>query len=153
MTEKIKIISGMIFEAYKTATYSKKNLMVKALVFLYVFCTTMFLKINYVQYDTLEWFSIINGIYGLGVIGLFTICLPDPADSVVRYDNEPAYDLISLLWVYPIAMVVTAGTLGLFGTAQPLVITLIAMIIRFVANLLMKNWFVKKNEKYIHGIA
>lgn len=140
-------------EFVKTATYSPKNFLVKVFTIAFVFGVSMFLKLSYYDYLPMNWFGIINGMYGLGVIGLFVIFQPHPADSLNRYANEPAYDLISLLWVYPIAMCVAAITIGLFGVAQPFIVTIITMGIKFVVNGRIKNALVKKNEEYIRTNA
>lgn len=152
IAEKVESIMNSIKEAIKTATYSKENLLVKIATFAFIFVATTFIKFSYNNCTPMQLIGVIIGCYSFGIVGLFAIFQPNSANSAIRYVNEPVYDLISIIWSYPLAIIVAIITLAIFGTAQPLLITVMVTGIKFVINLLIKKQVVDANELYIHSI-
>lgn len=128
----------------------RKNFFVKVVMIVLLFAVTQLIRMVFYHFTKIELFALVAGLYPYIVLIPLLIFKIKPAGSLNRVDNEQAYEIISLLWAYPIAIIFTIISISLQGILPAILITCLVFAVKSIINSNIKTEIIAKNERFIH---
>lgn len=144
----VNLFGGIIKNTIKDRLFIK-SMFVKLIKITFTTLAIKLFSLSLTHFTGYQIYAVAMAFYSLGIPTLILLLGIDKADSLDRRKNEDTYNVISLIWMFPISIL-----FAIFKSFFPsFIIAVMVFAIKSGIDKFVKTKVIKWNEKYVHNFA
>ena len=126
-----------------------KSIFVKVVKITFTTLAIKLFRLSLMYFTVYQTYAVAMAFYSFGIPALILLLGIGSANSLDRRKNEDTYNIISLIWMFPISIL-----FAIFESFLPsFIIAVMVSVIKIGIDKFLKAKLIKWNERYVHGFA